>query len=267
MAIVSCKECGRNISDKAEFCPSCGATSKAAIPDPPKKSAPKKKWWEIEINRWKFATFIFAFFTVLFFLAYITHLNKTESKQSSNASNKSKVISFHKISSFSLVKTSPMKKRFERKLKLLEKYRNEIFNNSKLRYLQIVNIADFFQEYDSMLKSIKNKKEIVDNNKTVLDFIKWERDFQKKAFPRLRRFYAVALKRKFRGVDKSAAGGKRYKILAVKSHIFVRKKEVEKFHLLIEDILKKLRFDKVIYIDKKNKDYIYYISSKRDEAL
>lgn len=267
MAIVSCKECGRNISDKAEFCPSCGATSKAAIPDPPKKAAAKKKWWEIEINRWKFATFVFAFFTVLFFLAYITHINKTQSEKSSNLSKENKIISFHKISSPSFIKISPIKKRFEKKLKLLEKYGSEIFNSSKLRYLQIVNIVDFLQDYDSMLKSIKNKKEIVDDNKSVLDFIKWERDFQKKAFPRLRRFYALSLKRKFRGVDKSAAGGRRYKTLAVKSHIFVRKKEVEKFHLLIEDVLKKLRFNKVIYIDKKNKGYVYYISSKRDEAL
>ncbi len=266
MAIVSCKECGRNISDKAEFCPSCGATSKAAVPDPAKKKdSPKKKWWEIEINRWKVATFIFAFFTVLFFIAYITHINSSPKERYP----KKMKIESKKLFSHRFLARNNFTKEFEDRLEKLYRYKNEAFHNSSLRYLQIVKIAKYIEDYDKFLLSMKDKKIVLDNNKTVSDFILAQKKFQKRIFPRLRRLYAAALKIKFRGVDKSASGGYRRKYLAVSSHIFTRNKDIKKFHLIIEDDLKKLRFRKVYYISEKRKRFkvTYSLPLKKDEEF
>lgn len=61
MALIKCSECGKDVSDKAPSCPSCGnpingtAVRIAAFPDQPLKIEPEltsKTWKKVKIVAW-----------------------------------------------------------------------------------------------------------------------------------------------------------------------------------------------------------------------
>ncbi len=260
--MINCKECEYRLSDKADHCPNCGAPIEVAKP-PPKPKPKEKKWWEKECNGWKVGTYLSLFLFVIFFIAYLTTVDSRKINNNKEQSIKQKFVPSVK---------NPKNKdisNLNKKRKELEKYSLEVKNARYLSYMKVMKVCKVIDEYSAVLKYIKLNKIKLDNNETIEGYFIQEKNLQNDIFPRLRRFYAKALREKFRGIQRSAAGGNKNKIIIFKANIFARKKEIEKFHKLIVHDLKKLRFIQAIYsLNKDNvKGYVFNIDSQDDGEL
>ncbi len=284
--MINCKECGYRLSDKAKACPNCGAPIEVA--NPPKKAPVKKKWWEKDCNGWKVGTLISSFLFAIFFVAFLTKINTAsfETYNQSRSYKKGEIKKENNLSGFVKRKFSFFKKssdyeeieRLEKKHKKMFSYLKEIKNGS-LSYKRVVKMCDLIEDYGRELKKARKKRIAFDNNKTVEDLIRIQKEFQRKIFPRLRVLYNKVVKMKFFAILRSAVGGKRKDKIIFEATIFANEREIEKFHKIILNDLKKLRFKEVIYILEKRmkiagaemlkerKGIVYEIDSPSDSAL
>ena len=78
MALIKCKECGSEVSDKAKTCPKCGISHPAPL------LATKKQWTLWTIIQWVFWGYVF-----FFFIQVIFNNNSSSSSYSSSSSSNS----------------------------------------------------------------------------------------------------------------------------------------------------------------------------------
>lgn len=243
MALQKCKECGQEISKKADKCPTCGAPQK-----------PKQ---------YGCGTLIVV---VLLggFLVYLLTGNKTSSTKPSSQSAKS-------------VTAQPAKTQAEKKEDYIAKLKREIDGLDKYKvdtYLEskdsiILGMA-LFSAW-AMIAEEGEQFTLSDEEKALLKRFKMTvSSVQSKAFPRLRDAYGPAVRKALWEHDISAKTfGAGFRTIEFVGGVFAANRNIKEFQTNISDVLHQLRFKQSQYKWYKGADeYTYYdIKSHADTKL
>lgn len=236
MALTKCKDCGHEISNKADSCPNCGA--------------PK------EPKQYGCGTLIVVIFVVGLLVSLINNIDKTSSTRPLSQPIK-----------------TPQKNKddyiatLSRQIDELNKYKIERYTNSKDSIITAISIFSawvMIAEEGKKFTFNDEEKLLLKNFKDKLSFV------QSRAFPKLRDAYGPALRKVLWEHDITAKTfGSGYRTIQFVGGIFAANRNIADFQEKISNILQQLRFNEARYKWFKEEDeYTYYdIKSPGDRKL
>lgn len=243
MALQKCKECGHEISKKAETCPSCGA---------PQKS-----------KQYGCGTLITVVLLGGFLVSSFTGYNSYSTKPASLAANST---------ASQPDKTQAEKKedyiaKLKREVDGLEKYKVENYLESK----DSITLGVALFSAWAMIAEEGERYTLNDDEKALLTKYKSKvSSVQSKAFPRLRDAYGPAVRNALWEHDLSAKTfGAGFRTIQFVGAAFAANRNIKEFQTNISDILHQLRFKQSQYKwYKEANEYTHYdIKSHDDKKL
>lgn len=243
MALQKCKECGHEISKKAEKCPNCGAPQK-----------PKQ---------YGCGTLILVVLLGGFLVSIFTGNETSSTKPPSQAA---------RSATLQPVETPVEKKedylaKIKREIEEIDKYRVETYLESKDSI--ILGVA-LFSAW-AMIAEEEGKYALNNDEKALLKQFKSKvSSVQSTAFPRLRDAYGPAVRKALWEHDLSARTfGSGFRTIEFVGGVFAANWNIKEFQTNISDVLHQLKFKQSRYKWYKEADeYTYYdIKSHDDKEL
>ncbi len=241
MALIKCKECGEQVSNKAKKCPKCGAPIK---------------------GKGGGCATVIVFFLVILGLVVVASFVNTAIELNSN-----------KVSNSRSTKTKVADQKenivaaLKREYKSIEKFDVSSYLSSKDRILIAVALISTWSEIVDGASKVK----LTGENQDLLQTFKAKLvSVQLKAFPKLRDAYGPALRRVLWEHDLSAKTfGKGFRVVQFVGGAFAANRNIKTFQEEISITLRQMRFTQSRYKWFKDaEEYTYYdLDSPPDDAV
>ena len=236
-----CPKCGEDILKSAKRCKYC--------------QADLRSW----INRHPFLTFILIIVGICFFPILMTSINSSENKASQQTTTPD-------TSKSEALKEAPLNERLTKQIETIGTFKGDDYRGSVEKINSELLLVTF---WSSLTMEAKNNND-TNIKKLGKDLEAKLTQFQVKEFPKMRADYGKLVGKTLWEHDvEVAVSGSSNNIIGFSGAVFAANKNIKDAQTAIQDMLKKLRFDKANYQWSSGADEYnqYTIESKKDNEI